>query len=176
MSDRHAKIAAIEPRLGGWPDVSDGTHHAFSRGVEQPVDDLRGGEGVRERAFRFACDIVKFCERLLEIGGVARIMAPQLLNSGTALYPMLEEARAAESRRDFISKCSIGLKEMREAHGRLRIHERTAVGPAAEARRLRMEANELVAIVTRIVGNTRTNSSVSSLRRSARSYIKVVDD
>jgi four helix bundle protein len=86
-------------------------------------------------------------------------MAPQLLNAGTALYSMLEEARAAESRRDFISKCSIGLKEIREAYGRLRIHEACNVGPADEAAALRSEANELVSIMTRIVGNTRHGGS-----------------
>jgi four helix bundle protein len=41
---------------------------------------------------------------------------------------MLEEARAAESRRDFISKCSIGLKECREAWTRLRIVAACRIG------------------------------------------------
>jgi four helix bundle protein len=68
---------------------------------------------------------------------------------------MLEEARAAESRRDFISKCSVGLKEVREAHGRLRYHETCRIGPSDESAALRCEANELVAIMTRIIGNTR---------------------
>ena len=71
---------------------------------------------------------------------------------------MLEEARAAESRRDFISKCSIGLKEIREAHGRLRIHAACKIGPVEEAVALKLEANELAAIITRIIGNTKTNS------------------
>ncbi len=71
---------------------------------------------------------------------------------------MLEEARAAKSRRDFISQCSIGLKNIREAHGRLRIHETCKIGPLEEATALRTEADALVSIVTRIVGNTRSNS------------------
>ena len=73
------------------------------------------GQDIRERAFKFACRVVTFCDQLVKTGGIARLMAAQLLDSGTALYAMLEEARAAESRRDFISKCSIGLKEIREA-------------------------------------------------------------
>ena len=134
-----------------------GTACADAHGV--PAQDaFRTGQDIRDRSFHFACRIVSFCERLYQIGGVARLMAPQLLNCGTSLYAMLEEARAAESRKDFISKCSIGLKEIREAYGRLRIHEACKVGPAAEATALRIEANALVSIVTRIVGNTRTNS------------------
>jgi four helix bundle protein len=66
--------------------------------------------------FRFACDVVGLCGELHALGGIARAMIWQLVGCGTAGVAMLEEARAAESRRDFISKCSIGLKETREAH------------------------------------------------------------
>ena len=68
---------------------------------------------------------------------------------------MMEEARAAESRRDFLSKCAIGLKEMRESHVRLRIHERCQIGAANDVVPLRTEAGELVAILMNIVKNTR---------------------
>jgi len=113
---------------------------------------------------------VKFCQRLYELGGIARAMAPQLLNAGTALYPMLEEARAAESRRDFISKCSIGLKEVRESYGRLRVHESCEIGPVNAARELRIEANELVSITTAITGNTRANAGLAPPRSKQRAY------
>ena len=114
------------------PTNSSGIPRASARCVPQP-EDCQRGEDIRERAFRFSCRVVKFCQRLYEIGGLARAMAPQLLNAGTALYPMLEEARAAESTRDFISKCNIGLKEIREAHGRLRVHETCEIGPVDQA-------------------------------------------
>ena len=73
---------------------------------------------------------------------------------------MLEEARAAESRRDFISKCSIALKEAREALVRLRICLETAIGPPEEAAALAKEADELVGILTAIVRNTRRNAGI----------------
>jgi four helix bundle protein len=68
---------------------------------------------------------------------------------------MLEEARAAESRRDFISKCCIGLKELPESWTRLRVMETCRIGPSDMARDLVREANELVSIVTAVVRNTR---------------------
>jgi four helix bundle protein len=83
---------------------------------------------------------------------------------------MLEEARAAESKRDFISKYCIGLKEIREAHVRLKICERCKLGPAAEAKALGREASELIAIVGAIVRNTRRNAGIVS-RVSSRSRI-----
>ena len=116
-----------------------------------------GGQDIRERTFEFACRVVKFCENLYEGGGVGRVMVPQLVNCSTSTAAMLEEARAAESRRDFISKCSVSLKEARETHLRLRICERCQTGPLDEARMLVQEANALVSIIGTIVRNTRVN-------------------
>jgi four helix bundle protein len=118
----------------------------------------RGGHDIRERAFEFAQNAVRFCQRLYDAGGVARLMAPQLLNCSTSIFAMLEEARGAESRADFISKCSIALKEGREAHGRLRVHVACKVGPPDDATALLNEANALVAIIGTIVSNARANA------------------
>ena len=122
--------------------------------------DFEHGQDIRDRTFAFACRIVKFCEETYATGGVARMMAPQLLSCGTSVAAMLEEARAAESDRDFISKCSIGLKEAREAHVRLRLHEACRIGPAPEAVALREEANALVSIIGTIVRNKRANMAL----------------
>ena len=123
------------------------------------------GQNVRDRTFEFACRVVKFSDRVYEAGGVGRMMVPQLVNCSTSPAGMLEEARAAESRRDFISKCSIGLKELRESWTRLRVMEACRIGPADTARELVREANELVSIVTAIVRNTRRKKGDSALER-----------
>jgi four helix bundle protein len=135
-------------------------HHDFSH-----------GQDIRDRTFAFACRIVKFCEQVYATGGVARMMAPQLLSCGTSVAAMLEEARAAESDRDFISKCSIGLKEAREAHVRLRLHEACRIGPASEAVALREEANALVSIIGTIVRNKRANVALKSTKRRNHAHI-----
>jgi four helix bundle protein len=116
------------------------------------------GQDIRDRAFAFACRVVNFCDQLHRNGGVGRLMAPQLLNCSTSVAAMLEEARAAESRRDFVSKCCIALKECRESHVRLRISEACRVGEASDAGQLVAEANTLVSIISTIVLNTRRNS------------------
>src|SRR6184192_4058267 len=84
-------------------------------------------------------------------------MVPQLLACSMSFAAMLEEARAAESDKDFISKCSIGLKECRESWTRLRVCVTCKLGPPAEARELVQEGNELIAIVTAIIRNKRRN-------------------
>ena len=118
------------------------------------------GEDIRDRSFRFACRIVELCKHLLRHGGVACILAPQLLRCGTSVGANLEEARGGESRRDFLSKCRISLKEARESTYRLRILVATKVGPADETAALIDEAGEIAAILGAIVRNTRRNASL----------------
>ena len=132
---------------------------------EDNLQALEGGQDIRKRAFVFACRVVRFCQKLYEGGGVGRLMAPQLLNCSTSVPAMLEEARAAESRRDFVSKCCISLKECREAHVRLKGTEACHVGRQDEARVLRIEASELVSIIGAIVRNTRRNARLTPSSR-----------
>jgi four helix bundle protein len=72
----------------------------------------------------------------------------------------LEEARGGESRRDFLSKCRISLKEARESAFRLRVLVATRVGPPKIAGALATEAEELAAILGAIVRNTRRRASL----------------
>jgi len=122
------------------------------------------GQDIRERLFAFACRVVTFCRAVHAEGGVGRMMALQLVNCSTAPAAMLEEARAAESRRDFVSKCSIALKELRESLVRLRVMEACRIGSPTDARHLIGEANELIAIVGAIVRNTKRNAAPAAAR------------
>lgn len=71
---------------------------------------------------------------------------------------MLEEARGAESRRDFISKCAIALKEARESHVRLRVLESCGIGPGPTVHALREEAHQILSIISAIIRNTKRNA------------------
>ena len=128
------------------------------------------GHDIRERTFTFACDVVQFCKSLYDQGGVARQMTAQLLNCSTSVAAMLEEARGAESRRDFISKCSIGLKEARESHVRLRVCHRCLLGPRRQAEILSDEARQIASIIGAIVRNTRRNAGIT-LRAESRAKL-----
>jgi four helix bundle protein len=85
------------------------------------------------------------------------MMVPQLLNCSLSFATMLEEAPAAESDADFISKYCIGLKECRESWTRMRVCKKCGKGSPADAQALVREADELIAIVTTIVKNKRKN-------------------
>jgi four helix bundle protein len=83
--------------------------------------------------------------------GVGEVLGRQVLRSGTSIGANLEEATAGQSKADFVSKCTIALKEARETHYWLRLFKETKVVPAARLNRLVAESNELVAILTTIV-------------------------
>jgi four helix bundle protein len=124
--------------------------------MTRPTDQSYG-QDIRDRAFEFACQVVEYCDDLMMRDGVGRILAPQILRCGTSIGANLEEARGGESRRDFISKCSIALKEARESLFRLRVADRCRLGSKGRATVLAAEANELAAIIGAIVRNARRN-------------------
>ena len=113
---------------------------------------MRKGDDIRERAFQFACSVVRVCDGVAERGFSARQLARQLVASGTAVGALLEEADGAQSRADFISKCTISLKEARESHYWLRLMQ--ATGKLDEPH-LTDECNQIVAILTTIVRKSR---------------------
>jgi len=110
---------------------------------------MKKGDDLRARVFQFACDVVALSDQLERRGWSARKIGGQLLRAGTSIGANLEEADAAQSRADFISKCTISLKEARESHYWLRLLR--ATNKLGGDERLLGESNELVAILTTIV-------------------------
>lgn len=109
---------------------------------------------IQERTFDFACRIVHLHDYLYSKRGAARALARQLLDAGTSIGANLEEASAAESKRDFISKCGIAAKEARETRYWLRLLGRaTASVSPQRITPLIIEAGEIVAILMTIVRN-----------------------
>ena len=114
---------------------------------------------IQDRAFDFACRIARLYDHLQKRRGVGRAVSRQLLKAATSVGANLEEASAGQSKADFISKCSIAAKEVREAHYWLRLLAATASVPEGQIRPLVDEANELVSILTVIVRNSAQSES-----------------
>lgn len=69
---------------------------------------------LRVRTFDFAVRIVKLCTFLQANHRNLKVLANQLLKSGTSIGANVEEAKAAQSKADFLAKYHISLKEARE--------------------------------------------------------------
>lgn len=108
-----------------------------------------------ERTFEFARRIVGLNQDLFDLGGVDRTLSNQLLRSGTSVGANVEEAQAAQSEADFVSKYSIACKEARETHYWLRLLAATSTIDASDLQPLETECNELIAILTSIIKKVR---------------------
>jgi four helix bundle protein len=84
-------------------------------------------------------------------------IAGQLVRSGTAPAPNYEEACAAESRRDFIHKVRISLKELRETRCWIKLIMRSELLPEARMSELASEADELCRILGQSLVTARKN-------------------
>jgi four helix bundle protein len=73
-----------------------------------------------------------------------------LFRSGTSIGANVEEAQAAQSKRDFISKMSIAAKEARETRYWLRLLNETELS-TSDVKVLLKENEELINILTKIV-------------------------
>ena len=74
----------------------------------------RKGADIEERLLEFAVRVGKAVDALPDTR-LGRHIAGQLVRSGTSPAPNYAEAGAAESKKDFIHKLAIALKELRES-------------------------------------------------------------
>lgn len=80
---------------------------------------------IAKLCFDFALDIIVLTRALNEKKDY--VLARQLLRSGTSIGANIEEANAAQSRRDFVSKMAIASKEARETRYWLRLIHESAI-------------------------------------------------
>jgi four helix bundle protein len=78
------------------------------------------GDDIEERLLRFSARTGKTVDALPDTR-MGRHVAGQLIRSGTSPAPNYAEACAAESRKDFVHKLGIVLKELRESRSWLRL-------------------------------------------------------
>ncbi|MEM8955543.1 MAG: four helix bundle protein [Verrucomicrobiota bacterium] len=119
-----------------------------SEAGEEPWD-------IRERAFELAVRVVRLCEVLDGEPGVSRTLAGQLLRSGTSVGANIEEAKAGQSKADFVAKMSIASKEARETHYWLRLLKAGGLIESGKLESLLAEKDEVVAVLTAIVKKAR---------------------
>ena len=68
---------------------------------------------IKTKSFEFALRIVKLTKLLID-DKKEYVISKQLIRSGTAVGALVREAEQAESKKDFIHKLSIALKEANE--------------------------------------------------------------
>jgi four helix bundle protein len=105
---------------------------------------------IDERTFEFALLIIELYKYL--IGKNEYIMSKQVLRSGTSIGANIQEAQAAQSKKDFISKMTISSKEARETDYWLRLLDKSGYLAGYDKKDLLFSENlAIVNILTKIV-------------------------
>jgi four helix bundle protein len=88
---------------------------------------------------------------------MGRHVAAQLVACGTSPAPNYAEACAAESRKDFVHKLGIVLKELRESRGWLRMSVKCELLSRARLVPLTDECNQLMKIIGKSIVTAKRN-------------------
>ncbi|MGE4287719.1 MAG: four helix bundle protein [Salinivirgaceae bacterium] len=109
---------------------------------------------LKTKSYQFALEIIVVAKNLNEQREF--ILSKQILRSGTAIGALIREAEFAQSRKDFISKLSIALKEANETEYWLSL--------LADSNYLEKEphtklSNEVLELIKLLVSSIRTSKS-----------------
>ena len=112
---------------------------------------------LEERLINFAVLIIGIANGL-PATKVGNHLSGQLVRSGTSSALNYGEAQSGESRRDFIHKIKIVLKELRETMICLKIIDRSKLLPAIEKLKIALKENdELISIFVKSVETASKN-------------------
>lgn len=112
---------------------------------------------LQERLISFAVRVMNVVEALPE-NRIGNHVAGQLLRAGTAPAPNYDEAQSAESRRDFIHKLKVSLKELREtAVWLFLIQRKPLIQPPETLASVIAECNELISIFVASIKTAQKN-------------------
>lgn len=115
---------------------------------------MQNEKEIVERARKLAVAIVSFAKELPQTP-VYIVLTKQLVRAGTSIGANVAEAQDAVSRKEFIPKISIAIKEARETlyWFAIIIDAEVVTGDAAE--KLRREVDEVLRVLITIVKNTK---------------------
>jgi len=112
---------------------------------------------IPTRTFDFGVRIIRLGRFLYRQTDVPRRLTDQLVGCGTSIGANVEEGQAAQSRRDFISKYGIALKEARESAFRLKLFMASDVLTKRQGDALHAEAEELKSMIAQAIVAARRN-------------------
>jgi len=119
----------------------------------------RKGADIEERLLEFAVRVGKAIDSLPDTR-LGRHIAGQLVRSGTSPAPNYAEACAAESKKDFIHKLAIVLKELRESSVWIRLIVKSELIPEQRLELLRDECDQLCKIIAKSLVTAKSNQSL----------------
>jgi four helix bundle protein len=112
---------------------------------------------LEERLLAFSVRIIEIVDALSNTRGANHVGA-QLLRCGTSPYGNHAEVQAAESRRDFVHKLRVCLKELKETPRWLRLIQRSAWLPQSKTAPILGETEQLIKIFFSSIRTAQSNA------------------
>jgi len=113
---------------------------------------------LEDRMLEFTACLIKMVDAL-PTSRAGNHIAGQLLRCGTSPFANHGEVQAAESRKDFIHKLGICLKELKEIKRWIRLIARLELIPIKRVRPLLIETEELIRIFSASIGTAERNAT-----------------
>jgi len=113
---------------------------------------------IKEKAYIFALEIIELYKFLITKNEY--VLSKQILRSGTSVGANIEEAQAAQSKKDFISKLSIASKEARETLYWLKLlNDSDFLKQYPRKEHMFKEINSIINILTKIIKTLTENQN-----------------
>jgi four helix bundle protein len=109
---------------------------------------------IRDKSLTFAIEIVRLSKELQEQKEF--LLSKQLMRSGTSIGALVREAEQAESKKDFIHKLSIALKEANETEYWLEILRESGFIDDIKYDALLEQVKELLRLLTSIIKTSKS--------------------
>ncbi len=111
---------------------------------------------VKNKSFTFALRIVN-TYKFLAANKKEYVLSKQMLRSGTSVGAMVREAEQAESKKDFVHKLAIGLKEINETEYWILLLKESGFMEEQMGDSLLEDAIEVKKLLVAIIKTTRQN-------------------
>lgn len=108
---------------------------------------------ISDRVIEFVASVLMMTSKFPQ-KTISSKLADQLIRSATSVGANYEEAQGAESRKDFVHKLQVSLKEMRETYYWLRVLQKISANESDFAMIID-EARQLRAILSKSVATTK---------------------
>tara|TARA_R110002050_G_C8489846_1_gene474539 strand:+ start:75 stop:428 length:354 start_codon:yes stop_codon:yes gene_type:complete len=109
---------------------------------------------IQHKTFDFSLAIIGLYKKLQNEHEY--VISNQILKSATSIGANVEEAIAAQSRKDFIHKMSVSLKEARETYYWLRLLNESEL-TSIDVNNHLMKSSEIISILSSIVKTSKKN-------------------
>ena len=119
---------------------------------------MREDNLIVSMSYAFALKVVSVY-KCITSGGGERVMAIQLLKSGTSVGANVHEAVRAQSKNDFIAKMSIALKESYETEYWLSLLKDSEYISVEDYNKLYKENCDITNVISRIILSAKSNDN-----------------